>query len=51
MLDAEQMSTQPELDEPERGWREAERAADAAIARFGPHAVSRATLTRRAGSV
>lgn len=43
--------TQPALDEPEHGWREAERAADAAVARFGPHAVSRAALTRRRGSV
>jgi DNA polymerase-4 len=51
VLDVDQVATQPALDEPERGWREAERAADAAIARFGPHAVSRATLTRRAGSV
>ena len=51
VLDADQVATQPALDEPERGWREAERAADAAIARFGPHAVSRASLARRAGSV
>ncbi|HRL48801.1 MAG TPA: DNA polymerase IV [Propioniciclava sp.] len=47
VLDVDQVATQPALDEPERGWREAERAADAAIARFGPDAVSRATLTRR----
>lgn len=47
LVDADQVATQPALDEPERGWREAERAADAAIARFGPDAVSRARLTRR----
>lgn len=51
VLDVDQVATQPALDEPDRGWREAERAADAAIARFGPHAVSRATLARRVGSV
>ncbi len=38
---------QPALDEPERGMREAELAADSAIARFGPRAVLRASLTRR----
>ena len=37
---AHQMS----LDERERGWREAERAADRAAGRFGPGAVRRATL-------
>lgn len=47
---------QPTLDEPERGWREAEAAADAIVAKFGPHAVQRARLTigpdgrRRAGA-
>lgn len=46
LVDVDRAWSQPALDEPERGWREAERAADAAIARFGPHAVSRATLTR-----
>lgn len=50
VLDVDQVATQPALDEPEHGWREAERAADAAIARFGPDAVSRATLTRRRGT-
>lgn len=34
------------LDAPERGMREAEAAADAAIARFGPDAVRRGSLTR-----
>ena len=51
LLDADRATTQPTLDEPERGWREAERAADAAIARFGPNVVSRAALTRRRSSV
>lgn len=51
VTDADRVATQPALDEPEHGWRDAERAADAVVARFGPHTVSRATLTRRAGSV
>ncbi|MFW6596982.1 DNA polymerase IV [Propionibacteriaceae bacterium Y2011] len=38
---------QPQLDEPEHGWREAEQAIDAAVAKFGPQAVQRATLARR----
>ena len=46
LVDVDRAWSQPALDEPERGWREAERAADAVIARFGPHALSRATLTR-----
>lgn len=37
-------SHQPVLGEPEHGWREAEAAADAATARFGPAAVRPATL-------
>ncbi|MVA77307.1 DNA polymerase IV [Auraticoccus sp. F435] len=41
---------QPELTEPEHGWREAEQAIDAATLRFGPHAVQRAVLTRRGRS-
>jgi DNA polymerase-4 len=47
LVDAGAVATQPALDEPEHGWREAERAADAAVARFGPRAVQRATLARR----
>jgi DNA polymerase-4 len=35
---------QPTLGEPERGWREAESAADAVAARFGPSAVTPASL-------
>ena len=47
LLDAAVAATQPMLGEPERGWRDAERAADAAVARFGPRAVQRATLADR----
>ena len=39
---------QPALDEPERGWGQAEAAVDRAVLRFGPNAVRRARLTRRA---
>lgn len=38
---------QPALDEPARGWAEAEEAIDKAVLRFGPHAVQRARLARR----
>lgn len=38
---------QPTLTEPECGWREAEQAADAAVRKFGPAAVQRASLTGR----
>lgn len=47
LVDLGRAYQQPMLGEPERGWREAERAADAAIARFGPRAVQRATLAGR----
>ena len=39
--------TQPALDDPEHGWRDAEIAVDKAIRRFGPKAVQRAVLTRQ----
>src|SRR5690606_32691040 len=39
---------QPALDEPDRGWSQAEAAMDRAVLRFGPKAVQRARLTRRA---
>ncbi|WP_342371993.1 DNA polymerase IV [Propioniciclava soli] len=45
LVEAGQVATQPALDEPEHGWRDAERAADAVVARFGPHALVRAALT------
>jgi DNA polymerase IV len=47
LVDADRAYQQPMLGEPDRGWREAERAADAAVARFGPKAVQRATLAGR----
>jgi DNA polymerase IV len=40
-------SRQPALGEPERGWREAEAAADAVIARFGRASVGPASLLGR----
>jgi DNA polymerase-4 len=46
LLDADQAPRQPSLDARERGWREAERAADAAVARFGSAAVRPASLLR-----
>ena len=39
---------QPALDDPARGWGEAEEAIDRAVLRFGPKAVQRARLTRGA---
>lgn len=47
LVDANVASTQPMLTDPEHGWRDAERAAEAAVARFGPKAVQRATLAGR----
>lgn len=47
LVDADSAYQQPMLGEPEHGWRDAERAADAAVARFGPKAVQRATLAGR----
>jgi DNA polymerase-4 len=44
----ESAARQPTLDAPERGWREAETAVDAAAARFGPAAVRPASLLKRA---
>lgn len=49
LVDLDESWQQPTLDEPDRGWREAERAADAVIAKFGPAAVQRARLTRPGG--
>lgn len=46
LVEREAAYQQPTLDEPERGWREAEQAVDKAILRYGPKAVQRAALTR-----
>lgn len=46
LVDRSDAHLQPELGEPEHGWRDAEQAMDAAVARFGPQAVRRASLTR-----
>jgi DNA polymerase-4 len=37
---------QPRLTDPERGWREADQAVDAAVRKFGSGAVQRAALAR-----
>jgi DNA polymerase-4 len=47
LVDRSTAYTQPTLDSPEHGWRDAERAADNVIQRFGPKAVRRAVLTRK----
>ena len=46
LIRAERAYLQPRLTDPERGWREAERAVDAAVGKFGASAVRRAVLTR-----
>jgi DNA polymerase-4 len=51
LLDAGRAPRQPALDAREHGWREAERAADAAVARFGSAAVRPASLLGPAGRV
>jgi DNA polymerase-4 len=47
LVDRHRVSRQPQLTDPERGWREADLAIDAAVGKFGPTAVQRAVLTRR----
>ncbi|GAB3822138.1 DNA polymerase IV [Tessaracoccus terricola] len=44
----EETYLQPALDEPEVGWAQAEAAIDRVVLRFGPAAVRRARLTRKA---
>ncbi len=51
LLDAGRAARQPALGAREHGWREAERAADAAVARFGSAAVRPASLLGQAGRV
>lgn len=46
LVDRSEAHLQPQLGEPDHGWRDAEQAMDAAVARFGPCAVQRASLTR-----
>ena len=46
LVDADKAYCQPTLDAPDRGWREAELAADAVRRKFGPNGVQRAVLTR-----
>jgi len=46
LVDADKAYCQPTLDAPDRGWREAELAADAVRRKYGPHGVERAVLTR-----
>ena len=47
LIDRHRVYWQPQLTDPERGWREADLAIDAAVGKFGPGAVQRAVLTRR----
>src|SRR5512133_166580 len=47
LIDRHRVYWQPQLTDPERGWREADLAIDAAVGKFGPRAVQRAVLTRR----
>jgi DNA polymerase-4 len=51
LVEAHLAYRQPQLTDPERGWREAEQAIDAAVVKFGPAAVQRAALTRRKHAV
>jgi DNA polymerase-4 len=46
LVDVGRAERQPQLTDPDRGWREAEQATDLAVGRFGPGAVRRASLTR-----
>lgn len=48
LVPKEETYLQPALDEPEVGWAQAEAAVDRMVLRFGPAAVRRARLTRRA---
>lgn len=45
LIESSRAFRQPQLTDPERGWREAERAADAAAGKFGSGAVRRASLS------
>lgn len=47
LVERDRAYQQPTLDAPDRGWREAEEAADAVCGKYGPDSVQRAVLTRR----
>ena len=47
LIPADRASVQPALDDPEFGWRDADRAVDRATARFGSGIVRPASLIRR----
>ncbi|GAA1773806.1 DNA polymerase IV [Nostocoides vanveenii] len=47
LVKAANAPVQPTLDEPEHGWRDADRALDRAVARFGPGSVGPASLLRK----
>ena len=47
LVKAANAPVQPTLDEPENGWRDADRALDRAVARFGPGSVGPASLLRK----
>lgn len=45
LVERDQAYQQPMLGAPDRGWREAEQAADAICVKYGPNSVQRAVLT------
>jgi DNA polymerase IV len=49
LVRAERAYRQPQLTDPEYGWREAELAVDAAVGKFGPAAVQLAVLGSERG--
>jgi DNA polymerase-4 len=44
LVDVHRAYRQPQLTDPEFGWREADQAADGAVRKYGPAAVQRAVL-------
>lgn len=49
LVESERAAVQPRLDDPDFGWRDADRAVDRASARFGAGAVRPAALVRGVG--
>jgi DNA polymerase IV len=47
LVDIHHAYRQPQLTDPEFGWREADQAADGAVRKYGPAAVQRAVLANR----